>query len=226
MNIKNLGVCLYYIDVLSKISTEPVKTDNYEVGAYSNISNWLQLNASFFYTYSKLGSDLVIENGFWVVNRKPQKVYGVELSADARLLSNLKSGVNFTWMEGKVKSDEGKWDAYMSNISIPAPKLALYINYEPLRNTYVNLQYVHTGKRDRFSTNEKGNYNEGEGIVKRINLVNMTAGYKLHNWDFSLGISNLLNNTYYTPASMMMARDAEYAHGDGRNVTFTVSYRY
>ena len=74
--------------------------------------------------------------------RKAQKVYGVELSADARLLSNLKSGVNFTWMEGKVKSDEGKWDAYMSNISIPAPKLALYINYEPLRNTYVNLQYV------------------------------------------------------------------------------------
>ncbi len=213
-------------DVLSKISTEPVKTDNYEVGAYSNISNWLQLNASFFYTYSKLGSDLMIENGFWVVNRKPQKVYGVELSADARLLSNLKSGVNFTWMEGKVKSDEGKWDAYMSNISIPAPKLALYINYEPLRNTYVNLQYVHTGKRDRFSTNEKGNYNEGEGIVKCINLVNMTAGYKLQNWDFSLGISNLLNNTYYTPASMMMARDAEYAHGDGRNVTFTVSYRY
>ena len=79
-------------------------TDNYEVGAYPNISNWLQLNASFFYTYSKLGSDLVIENGFWIVNQKPQKVYG----ADARLLSNLKSGVNFTWMEGKVKSDEGK----------------------------------------------------------------------------------------------------------------------
>lgn len=26
-------------DVLSKISTEPVKTDNYEVGAYSNITN-------------------------------------------------------------------------------------------------------------------------------------------------------------------------------------------
>lgn len=213
-------------DVLSKISTEPVKTDNYEVGAYSNITNWLLLNASFFYTYSKLGSDLVIDNGFWVINRKPQKVYGVELSADARLLSNLKSGVNFTWMEGKVKSDEGKWDAYMSNISIPAPKLAVYVNYEPLRNTYVNLQYVHTGKRDRFSTNKNGNYNEGEGIVKRINLVNMTAGYKLQNWDFSLGISNLLNNTYYTPASMMMARDAEYAHGDGRNVTFTVSYRY
>ena len=47
-------------------------------------------------------------------------------------------------MEGKVKSDEGKWDAYMSNISIPAPKLAVYVNYEPLRNTYVNLQYVHT----------------------------------------------------------------------------------
>lgn len=213
-------------DVLSKISTEPVKTDNYEVGAYSNISNWLQLNASFFYTYSKLGSDLKIENGFWVVNRTPQKVYGVELSADARILSNLKASANFTWMEGKLKSDDGKWDTYMSNLSIPAPKLAMFINYEPVHNTYINLQYVHTGKRNRFATDDDGNYSEGEGIIKRIDLVNMTAGYKLHNWDFSLGISNLLNNTYYTPASMMMARDAEFAHGDGRNVTLTVSYRY
>ena len=102
----------------------------------------------------------------------------------------------------------------------------MYVNYEPVRNTYVNLQYVHTGKRDRFAPDGNGHYSEGEGIIKRIDMVNMTAGYKWCNWDFCLGISNLLNNTYYTPASMMMARDAEYAHGNGRNVTLTVSYRY
>ncbi len=66
-----------------------------------------------------------------------------------------------------MKSDEGKWDAYMSNLSIPAPKLALYINYGRSQRVIFNLQYVRTGKRDRFSTNEKGNYNEGEGIVER-----------------------------------------------------------
>ena len=213
-------------DVLSKISTAPVKTNNYEIGAYSDINHWLQLSGSFFYTYSKLGSDLKIENGFWVVNRTPQKVYGVELSADARILPNLKAGANFSWFEGKLKSSTGKWDTYMSNISIPAAKLGMYVNYSPIENTYLQLQYVHTGKRNRFAPNASGVYNEGEGIVRRINLLNLMAGVKVKSWDFSLAVSNLLNYTYYTPASMLMARNAEYAHADGRNITLTVGFRY
>ena len=213
-------------DVLSKISTEPVKTNNYEVGVYSDINHWLQLNGSVFYTYSKLGSDLKIENGFWVVNRTPQKVYGVELSADAQLLRNLKAGANFSWFEGKLKSATGDWDTYMSNISIPAAKLAMYVNYAPVKNTYLQLQYMHTGKRDRFTPNASGVYNEGEGIVNRINLLNLTAGVKMKVCDLSLAVSNLLNYTYYTPASMMMARNAEYAHADGRKITLTAVFKY
>ena len=213
-------------DVLSKISTEPVKTNNYEVGVYSDINHWLQLNGSVFYTYSKLGSDLKIENGFWVVNRTPQKVYGVELSADAQILRNLKVGANFSWFEGKLKSATGDWDTYMSNISIPAAKLAMYVNYAPVKNTYLQLQYMHTGKRDRFTPNASGVYNEGEGIVSRINLLNLTAGVKMKVCDLSLAVTNLLNYTYYTPASMMMARNAEYAHADGRKITLTAVFKY
>lgn len=213
-------------DVLSKISTEPVKTNNYEVGAYSEVGNWLQLNGSFFYTYSKLGSDLKIENGFWVVNRTPQKVYGMELNADVKILENLKAGANVSWFEGKIKTETGKWDSYMSNISIPAAKLAMYINYVPVKNTYLNLQYIHTGKRDRFAPDAKGMYNEGEGVVNRINLVNLNAGVKLKAWDLGLSVSNLLNNTYYTSTSMLMARNAEFARADGRNITFTAIFKY
>ena len=213
-------------DVLSKISTEPVKTNNYEVGVYSDINHWLQLNGSVFYTYSKLGSDLKIENGFWVVNRTPQKVYGVELSADAQILRNLKAGANFSWFEGKLKSATGDWDTYMSNISIPVAKLAMYVNYAPVKNTYLQLQYMHTGKRDRFTPNASGVYKEGEGIVNRINLLNLTAGVKMKACDLSLAVSNLLNYTYYTPASMMMARNAEYAHADGRKITLTAVFKY
>ena len=213
-------------DVLSKISTEPVKTNNYEIGVYSDINHWLQLNGSVFYTYSKLGSDLKIENGFWIVNRTPQKVYGVELSADAQILRNLKAGANLSWFEGKLKSVSGDWDTYMSNISIPAAKLAMYVNYAPIKNTYIQLQYMHTGKRNRFTPNASGTYNEGEGIVSRINLLNLTAGVKMKVCDLSLAVSNLLNYTYYTPASMMMARNAEYAHADGRKITLTAVFKY
>lgn len=213
-------------DVLERISTEPVKTNNYEIGAYSSIGDWLQLNASFFYTYSKLGSDLKIENGFWVVNRTPQKVYGMEFGADAKILPNLKAGANISWFEGKLKSETGNWDTYMSNLSIPAAKLAMYVNYQPIKHTYLNLQYIHTGKRDRFERAANGTYAEGEGLVNRINLLNLSAGVDVKSWNFNLGISNLLNYTYYTPSSMLMARNAEYAHADGRNITLSVTFKY
>ena len=114
----------------------------------------------------------------------------------------------------------------MSNISIPASKLLMYVNYAPIKDTYVQLQYLHTGKRDRFSPNASGVYQEGEGPVKRINLLNLMLGAKVKAWDFSLAISNLLNNTYYTPSSMLMARNAEYAHADGRKVTLTATFKF
>ena len=114
----------------------------------------------------------------------------------------------------------------MSNISIPAAKLAMYVNYAPVKNTYLQLQYIHTGKRDRFAPNAAGVYNEGEGKVSRINLLNLTAGVNLKVCDLSLSVTNLLNYTYYTPASMMMARNAEYAHADGRRLTLTAVFKY
>ncbi|WP_315254547.1 hypothetical protein, partial [Segatella oulorum] len=69
-------------------------------------------------------------------------------------------------------------------------------------------------------------YAEGEGIVNRINLLNLTAGVDVKQWNFALGVSNLLNYTYYTPSSMLMARNAEYAHADGRNITLTATFKY
>ena len=114
----------------------------------------------------------------------------------------------------------------MSNVSIPAAKLSMYAQYQPIKHTYLQLQYLHTGKRHRFSPDASGNYAEGEGIVNRINLLNLTAGVDVKQWNFALGVSNLLNYTYYTPSSMLMARNAEYAHADGRNITLTATFKY
>lgn len=108
-----------------------MKTNNFEVGFYSSLFDRIELNASYFHTYSKLGSDLKIENGFWVVNRTLQKVYGVEMSLDAKILDNLKAGGSFVWMEGKVKNNGSDWDGYMSNLSIPAPKTTFHVRYNP-----------------------------------------------------------------------------------------------
>lgn len=212
-------------DVLSKVKTDPVKTSNYEVGAYSRPMDKLSLSASFFYTYSKLGSDLKSENGFWVVDRSPQKVYGFEVNADYDICRQVSAGGNFSYFEGKKKSENESW-TYMSGLSIPASKLALYVNFKPIKDSYLNLYYIHTGKRDRFDKNPKGLYNEGEGVVKRINLFNLTAGYTYKTISYGLGIENLFDKTYYTSSSMIMARDDEYARGNGRVVRFSLTYRF
>ena len=215
-------------DVLSKINTEPVKTENYEAGAYAELSKYVHLSGSYFYTYSKLGSDLKSVSGFWVVDRTPQKVYGFEVNADIFPTKWLTLGGSFISFEGKKKSTEdGPWDGYMSGTSIPAPKATAYIRVTPTEYSYLQVNYLHTGSRDRFSPDNRGVYTEGEGIVYPIDLFSLSAGYTFNkSFSLALGIENLTDKVYYTPASMLVARDAEYARGNGRYFNLSLTYRY
>lgn len=215
-------------DVLSKINTEPVKTENYEAGAYAELSQYVHLSGSYFYTYSKLGSDLKSVSGFWVVDRTPQKVYGFEVNADIFPTKWLTLGGSFISFEGKKKStQDGDWDGYMSGTSIPAPKATAYIRVTPTEYSYLQVNYLHTGSRDRFSPDNRGVYTEGEGIVYPIDLFSLSAGYTFNkSFSLALGIENLTDKVYYTPASMLVARDAEYARGNGRYFNLSLTYRY
>ena len=215
-------------DVLSKINTEPVKTENYEAGAYAELSKYVHLSGSYFYTYSKLGSDLKSVSGFWVVDRTPQKVYGFEVNADIFPTKWLTLGGSFISFEGKKKSTEdGDWDGYMSGTSIPAPKATAYIRVTPTEYSYLQVNYLHTGSRDRFSPDNRGVYTEGEGIVYPIDLFSLSAGYTFNkSFSLALGIENLTDKVYYTSASMLVARDAEYARGNGRYFNLSLTYRY
>ena len=215
-------------DVLSKINTEPVKTENYEAGAYAELSKYVHLSGSYFYTYSKLGSDLKSVSGFWVVDRTPQKVYGFEVNADIFPTKWLTLGGSFISFEGKKKSTEdGDWDGYMSGTSIPAPKATAYIRVTPTEYSYLQVNYLHTDSRDRFSPDNRGVYTEGEGIVYPIDLFSLSAGYTFNkSFSLALGIENLTDKVYYTPASMLVARDAEYARGNGRYFNLSLTYRY
>ena len=215
-------------DVLSKINTEPVKTENYEAGAYAELSKYVHLSGSYFYTYSKLGSDLKSVSGFWVVDRTPQKVYGFEVNADIFPTKWLTLGGSFISFEGKKKSTEdGDWDGYMSGTSIPAPKATAYIRVTPTEYSYLQVNYLHTGSRDRFSPDNRGVYTEGEGIVYPIDLFSLSAGYTFNkSFSLALGIENLTDKVYYTPASMLVARDAEYARANGRYFNLSLTYRY
>ncbi|WP_313375471.1 TonB-dependent receptor [Chishuiella sp.] len=214
-------------DVVSKIQTDPVATNNYEVGFTSRLFNKVNFKGAYYWSQSKLGSDLVAgDDGFWKVVRNPQLIHGFELQADSQINKYVFLGASYSQLEGKLKSDgSSSYDQYMSGLSIPAPKLTLYTTLTPLKDFGINVMYTHTSSRDRF-TPVNNVYAEGEGKVSPIDLFNLSANYRLKNTRLSLGIENLFNKTYYTSSSMIMARDAEYARGNGRYYTlgFTVSY--
>ena len=224
-------------DVLSKIETDPVRTHNYEAGFYSHLSDLfgegtrLDLQGAFYYTYAALGSDLISQNGFWVVDRSPQRIYGMELGAEATLSPKLSLGATFSALEGRKRLADGSWNGYMSGQSIPPLKLTAHVSYRPIKDLSLRLFALHTGSRDRFapktnSTTKESQYAEGEGVVKPISLLSLQGAYRLGAFTVGLGVENLLNTTYYPIQSQLVARDAEYTQGNGRMVTLSLSYRY
>ena len=224
-------------DVLSKIETDPVRTHNYEVGFYSPLEEVfgsgtrLDLQGAVYYTYAALGSDLKSQSGFWVVDRSPQRVYGVELSAEATLNSRLSLGASFAALEGRKQLPDGSWRGYMSGQSIPPLKVTAHVSYRPLKDLALRLFALHTGSRDRFvpTTNPAtgvSQYEEGEGPVKPITLLSLQGNYRLGAFTLGLGVENLLNTSYYPIQSQLVARDAEYTQGNGRMITLSLGYRF
>lgn len=220
-------------DVVSKIETDPVVTNNYEVGFTSKIGNNWNFRAAYFWSIAKLGSDLQAgEGGFWQVVRSPQRINGIELGFDGKPVEWATVGGSYSSYEGKMKSDNStSYDTYMSGLNIAAPKLSLFTTINPLKNWWINLYYTHTSKRDRFTPqpNKAGvlTYKEGEGKISPIDLFNFHTAYQYNkNIQLSLGIENLFNKTYYTSSSMLVARDAEYARGNGRYYTISLTFNY
>ena len=221
-------------DVLGKIETDPVRTHNYELGFYSPLEHLfgegtrLDLQGAVYYTYAALGSDLKSESGFWVVDRSPQRILGVELSADATLSPKLSVGATFSALEGYKETSKGAWSTYMSGQSIPPLKATAHVTYRPIQALSLRLYGLHTGRRARFAPATPGgnDYQEAEGPVQPITLVSGQASYALGHFTLGVGVENLLNTSYYPVQSQLVARDAEYVQGNGRMTTLSLSYRF
>ncbi|MFZ4861053.1 TonB-dependent receptor [Sphingobacterium sp. Mn56C] len=230
-NIYDLGRVLRDAkgNVLEEINTKPVVIDSYELGFNGKIGNWGDYSASYFYNYSKLGADLVAENGFWVPLRAPQYVQGVELAFNLYPLRQLDLGVSYVYQEGKVDVDNNKkFDKYLSGLRIAPARLNSYVKWNSEnRKLQLGLYQMYSFKRSRFEPNAKGIYKEGEGPVKAFNLFNFQGSYTLNSFTtIGLGLENVFNKTYYTPTSMFTARDNEYVRGNGRYYSVSLSFVY
>ncbi|GAB3279846.1 TonB-dependent siderophore receptor [Larkinella harenae] len=212
-------------NTLGQLQTDPIITNNYEAGFSSRIGV-LNVTAAYFISTSKLGANLVDVNGAMIPERDPEKVYGYELTADARLTPSLSLGGSYAYVEGKAEQEDGTW-TYLTGLRIAPPKATAYVYYTPFPKLNLQLFMVHTGKRQRFEPRPNGKYANSEGPIQPVTLLNLNGSYKISSaFQAGLGVENLLNTAYYPPVSQYRAFDAEYVRGNGARLTLSLQYNF
>jgi iron complex outermembrane recepter protein len=212
-------------NTLEQIVTDPVITDNYEAG-FSSQAGPVSFTGSYFVSTSKLGANLVEQNGIFVTHRQPERIYGYELAAEARLGKTIKAGGSYSFVEGISKEDSGK-EVYMNGERIAPAKATGFVNYHPIAALNLQLSAVSTGSRDRFDPRSTGTYGLSEGPVKPVTYFNFNAGYAINtSFSLAMGVENLFNQAYYPSRSQYRVQDLEYVRGNGARLSLNLGYKF
>lgn len=212
-------------NTLDQITTDPVITNNYEAGFNSQLGP-VNIQAAYFVSTSNLGANLVEENGMFVTQREPERVYGYEVQAEARIIKSVRIGGSYSYVEGKSEKEDGT-KVYMNGERIMPPKATGFIAYQPLSALNMQLSTVYTGSRNRFQPRNTGVYGLSEGPVKDVIYFNFNAGYKINkSFNIGLGIENLFNQSYYPPRSQYRVQDLEYVQGNGARFNLSLGYQF
>ncbi|HUP14390.1 MAG TPA: TonB-dependent receptor, partial [Niastella sp.] len=210
---------------LDEITTDPVIINNYEAGFSSQLGP-VSLTAAYFINTSKLGANLVMQNGVFVTQREPERVEGYEVAAEVQIIKSLRAGGTVSYVEGKSEKTNGT-KVYLSGERIMPLKATGFISYNPIAALNLQLSTIHTGSRNRFEPKSNGVYNGSEGPVKAVTYFNFNGGYKINqSFNVALGIENLFNQSYYPARSQYRVQDAEYVRGSGAHCTISVGYKF
>lgn len=217
-------------DAISKLQTKPIIVNNYEGGFSSQLGKF-NLSAAYYFSTSKLGTNLVQVDGYLVAERLPERVWGYEVQADYQVIKSLTIGGNYAYVQGRGDKDSdghfyGANDIYLKSNRIPPVKVTGYAKYGDKRLN-VELYWMLVSDRDLFQPNAKGAYAIGEGPIKSFNLWNLATAYKVtDSIRVKLGIENLFNTDYYTTTSQFYGTNANYTRGNGSRFNLALGYSF
>ncbi|HEY1006506.1 MAG TPA: TonB-dependent receptor, partial [Sphingobacteriaceae bacterium] len=216
-------------NTLQSLNVKPVIANNYEAGFNADFQKF-NLEAVYYISTSRLGANLVEQNGIFVTQRAPERIHGYELSAGYFPTRNLAFGASYSFVEGKIDANgdgdaADQADAYLNTTRIAPPKATAYVRVNPLKDWNVRVDYIFTGERDRFSPQASGRYASGEGPVRSSSLFNLSTGYKISRMTgLSLGVENLFNKEYFMPSAWFYGRDREYTRANGIRYNFSLTF--
>lgn len=217
-------------DAISKLQTKPIIVNNYEGGFSSQVGKF-NLSAAYYFSTSKLGTNLIQVDGFLVAERLPERVWGYEVQADYQILKQLTVGGNYAYVQGRGDKDSdghfyGPNDIYLKSNRIPPVKMTAYAKFGDKRLN-VELYWMYVGDRDLFQPNAKGAYAIGEGPIHSFDLWNLATAYKVTDRiRVKLGIENIFNTDYYPTTSQFYGTNANYTRGNGTRFNLALGYSF
>ena len=218
-SIPNIGDSLQGVpetfDVSDNLLLEPQRVDNYEIGLRVDFDR-VQATLTGFYSESELGSSISLdpETGFGVINRSPQRNYGVEATLDWQPSDRWRLGGLISWNEGENDiNDDGEFLA-LSSVEIQPIKVGLYLENETTPGWINRLDLLLVGDRDRGFDD-----NVDIETVGGYTVVDFSSSIQLGEGRLILGIGNLFNTQYTTVAQQVFTNIPQRTTSPGRTLT-------
>ncbi len=206
--------------VADLIDLQPVIADNVEIGAGYH-RNGLNLDASYFWSNSDLGSRIQVINGAGQIRRERTEISGFEFAADYHFPSGFGFGGNFAKLFGRFDSDgDDLVDRDLDGRNISPDRLNLFVE-GPIAGGFSARLQSSTFFDRKFDGGLPQNDFEG------FTLVDLALSYPGSAiGDFNLGIQNILDKQYitYYAQTVTFVNDSTYVSGRGR--AFTLGWKY
>lgn len=198
-------------DVDSLLQLQPIVTDNREIGTRMDWDRY-RLEISYYQSDSDFGERLTERNGVWVGSREKTEIQGWEVTAEAEIHSRHQLGLSYSYVKGESDTDgDGRVDRELTGINVPPETLRTTWSAGWTRALSSHLQYSHFLNRD-----VDGDTLDFDGY----GLLDASLAYQTGVGKVSLGIENLLDETYITYYSQAArASDDYYFRGRGRTIT-------
>ncbi|QNA86352.1 TonB-dependent receptor [Sphingomonas sp. So64.6b] len=222
--LPNAGIPLRNVNTPGKtveglFDLQAVVFKNKEVGF-----NWRgrmgSVGVSYYQSKSDLGSSLTVDpiTKDYVLNRRPIKIYGFDVTAEFRPTSTVRLNALFSHVVGKTSAANGVTDPLDVTLGV--------LNIAPDKaNGQISWQFTPEGSISFGATSLfSRNINKGKSTeehTKGYTLFDATAGYRVNDvGTFSLGVENLFNKFYFLSSSQIDIYQNYFA-GRGRTVSLT-----
>ncbi len=174
--------------------------DNYELGLRATGMTW-DASVALFESRSDLGTTYSADGGAIELQRRKERIYGIEADVNSDLGRNWRAGAMLSIVEGRFDSDlDGDIDQRLGGDRISPPKLDTYAEYEGGAWTHrVSIHYV--GDRDRVDdelTLPSGATSTllAPGEVDSYTTVDLSTSTRLGDGELQLAVTNLFNKQY------------------------------